>query len=591
MNALAGSYAAGYACLSAWADLLDRINVFPVADGDTGTNLRISLAPFRSPVEDRDSTRHLLARCATGNSGNIAAAFFQELCRAEDFSGLAAGAARGRDKAWQAIADPCPGTMLSVFDTLAAVLATHTEQTSLYPCLAKELQRAVRDTTKHLADLQNAGVVDSGALAMFVFFDGFFRHLTGQTGSARSIFDLFAGNLTIKDSFHQEVSASYCVDALLKVEEPITAGEIAENQAIKERLAKLGDSLVVIEDQSYLKIHIHTPDPCGLRGDLDRLGDVVSWSDEAMAKSHTQPATYSAKKPVLHIITDAAGSLPRDMARYYGISLLDSYIVAGDDCRPESLYTPKHLYALLREGRKVTTAQAGSFERQQHYQSICQQFGDSLYLAVGSAFTGNYAAAIAWKAGHVLGERLTVIDTGAASGRLALIALLTARKAYLAETPGELIAYAERMTEQCAEYVFINELKYLVAGGRVSRTSGIFADLLHMKPIISPAKSGVRKVGVVRSSKGQLAFALHRLRQLPGRTDHSSTATILLQYSDNEDWVAGRVQQQVREAMPDAEILLCPISLTSGVHMGPGTWSMAVVSPQAQLPEDGHSAN
>lgn len=576
MKGLSGSYAAGYACLAAWADLLDRINVFPVADGDTGTNLRISLAPFRSPEENSETIRHLLARCATGNSGNIAAVFFQELCQADGFVDLAAKAALGSKKAWQSIANPCPGTMLSVFDCLAAVLADRTELTNLYLPLSEELRRAVCDTTRHLADLQSAGVVDSGALAMFVFFDGFFRHLTNQTDASKSIFDLFAGKLAIKASFHQEVSACYCVDALLKVDEPSTTGQLPENQkTIKERLAKLGDSVVVIEDESFLKIHIHTPDPGGLRGSLGALGDVVRWSDEAMAGDAASRSAYSAKKPILHIVTDAAGSLPREMARRHDITLLDSYIITGDDCRPESLYTPEQLYPLMRAGRKITTAQAGTFERQQHYQSICQQFGDSLYLAVGSAFTGNYAAAMAWKKEHELGRHLTVIDTGAASGRLALIALLSARKAFVAETPAELIAFAERMAAECAEYVFINELKYLVAGGRVSKASGLFGDLLHMKPIISPTSSGVQKRGVVHSSKGQVAFATDKLK---GISDNSAATTILLQYSDNEDWVAGPVQQQVQEIVPDAEILLCPISLTSGVHMGPGTWSMAVAS-------------
>ena len=78
MNDIHNSFATGYACLSAWADLLDRINVFPVADADTGTNLRISLAPLRDPADFRSTIEKRLAFCAAGNSGNIAAAFFQE---------------------------------------------------------------------------------------------------------------------------------------------------------------------------------------------------------------------------------------------------------------------------------------------------------------------------------------------------------------------------------------------------------------------------------------------------------------------------------------------------------------------------------
>ncbi|HDL98125.1 MAG TPA: hypothetical protein ENH16_00870, partial [Desulfobacteraceae bacterium] len=75
------AFATGYECFAAWSDLLDRINVFPVADGDTGTNLRLSLAPLLDLEARGESAIEQLACCATGNSGNIAAAFFREFVR------------------------------------------------------------------------------------------------------------------------------------------------------------------------------------------------------------------------------------------------------------------------------------------------------------------------------------------------------------------------------------------------------------------------------------------------------------------------------------------------------------------------------
>lgn len=136
----------------------------------------------------------------------------------------------------------------------------------------------------------------------------------------------------------------------------------------------------------------------------------------------------------------------------------------------------------------------------------------------------------------------------------------------------ELIAFAKQAMNICEEYVFIDELKYLVAGGRLSKTSGFFGDFLHMKPIITPTSKGAQKVGVVRSRKGQLAFALEKLQNTFQKTD---LPLIMLQYSDNLEWVKNVVQPHVLELFPRAEILLTPLSLTSGVHMGPGTWSVA----------------
>ncbi len=581
MSELGNSFAAGYACLSAAADLIDRINVFPVADGDTGTNLRISLAPLRHLADDRELTRSLLARSATGNSGNIAAAFFREFCLAESFTALAKHAALGRDMAWQAVASPCAGTMLSVFDSLVAVFASHRQLHTIYSPLCLELQKAVRDTTQLLPDLGKAGVIDSGALAMYVFFDGFCRHLSEQSGPPCSLFDLFAGRLAISSTFRPEFTDCHCVDAVIHLaRQPAAAGTRDEQQAnVRDRLAELGESVVVVRHQSSLKIHIHTSDPDLLRGRLGTFGEIVQWSDGAIDQGDGQPYC-SPEKPPLHIVTDAAGSMTRAMARRHGITLLDSYIIVGDDSRPESLYTAEDIYPQLRQGVKITTAQASTFERHQHYQSILGEFGPALYLCVGAAFTGNYGAAIAWKKDNDQEELLTVVDTGAASGRLALIALLTARQAQKAENPGQVVDWARRILAECMEYVFINELKYLAAGGRISKAGGFFGDLLSMKPVVSPTSEGVRKVGVVRSVPGQLAFALARLGE---RFNRLAAPTILLQYSDNEAWVTNVAMQQVRGAVPEAEILLAPLSLTSGVHMGPGTWSMAFASLPSPL--------
>ena len=564
MNDFNQSFAAGYACLSAWADLIDKINVFPIADGDTGTNLRISLAPLRDHRTDAQATRDLLARCATGNSGNIAAAFFREFCQAERFSDLAQAATLGRDKSWQAIADPCAGTMLNVFDSLAKTLASHSDQETLYSPLSHELQQAVHTTSQTLSNCKQAGVVDSGALAMYIFFDGFFRQVTLQNDIPAPILELFAGKLVINSSFRPEATHSFCVDVVLQPDNRHTES--------RNEIAKLGNSVVVVEDDSNLKVHIHTADPQQLRTELGSMGEILQWSDEEIDQTVAEQHPGSMKKQALHIMTDAAGSIPRKITRHHGITLLDSYIITGDSARPESLYTPEQLYPLMREGRKITTAQASTFERHQHYQSVCQQFGRTLYLCVGSAFTGNYSAAMAWKKEHDPDNLLTVIDTGAASGRLGLIALLAARHTNTVENPEEVLGYSKQIVAECEEYVFIDELKYLVTGGRISRAGGFFGDLLHMKPVVSPTSEGVRKVGIVRSSEEQLAFALKKLAE---RFDGNSTPVIMLNSSDNEEWVAGTVQQQVSNLLPEAEILIMPLSLTSGVHMGPGTWSIS----------------
>nr|WP_320011244.1 DegV family protein [uncultured Desulfobulbus sp.] len=563
MTSLHEAFTAGYTSLSAWSDLLDRINVFPVADADTGANLRISLSPLRTCSQDREQLANRIIHAATGNSGNIAAAFFSILVKAHRLEELAQHVGTGYNKAREAIADPKEGTMLSVFATLATTLSSCPRLTATSgETVLGALQQSVLDTTQIQDRCRQAGVVDAGALGMYIFFDAFFRSLLPIEGAIPSLFTLFPGRLSWREGYQPPASAEYCVDLLLT---PSKEGSLDATS-----LSQLGESLVMVPKQTSFKIHIHTPDPQKLQRQLTDLGEVGQFSAEPLYKE--QSSTQMSLPPgSLHIMTDAAGSLPRYLAQQYGISLLDSYIIHGDRALPESLWPPEDLYRLMRQQQRLTTAQASLAERHQRYQSVCEEFGKTLYLCVGSAFTGNYEVASALQKKQQ-SLPLTIIDTGAASGRLGLMALLCARLAQRTDDAEAVTAYARGLIQSCREYVFIDTLHYLVAGGRLSRTSGLFGNLLGLKPVISPTPEGVKKMGVVRSQHAQLNFALNKLQSEISRPE---SGVLLLQYSDNETWVEETVQPALHQLLPEAEILRIPLSLTSGVHMGPGTWSLA----------------
>jgi DegV family protein with EDD domain len=563
---IAAAARAGYENTTVWADLLDRINVFPVADGDTGMNLRVSLAPLRDCDRNLESAVAQLAASGRGNSGNIAVAFFREFLSLAE-TGLAAQARKGRAQAWKAIANPCRGTMLAVFDALCSLLDEVSEEALDFLKIRRHLQRAVLATEKQLSELSDAGVVDSGALGMFCFFDGFFQEYTGQKIGTSPVMELFGDSLCINTSFQPSATDEYCVEARL-----VTKGQKEVSFA---RVANLGNSVVVVPDDSGVKIHLHTRNPEQLRDKLSLLGDVMDWSNEAMGPMIGSADQKSFSNNKVRIMCDAAGSIPLELARTHGIILLDSYILACDQANPESLFSPEQLYVLMNDGIRVTTAQASSHERHLHYQAAIQQYEKVLYLCTGSAFTGNYLIARAWQKKHDSNDQFLVLDTGAASGKLAVIAILTARFAEEGSSAEKLVEYAEKLSHQVQEYVFIHELKHLVAGGRVSRAKGFFGDLLHMKPVISPGFGGVKKLGVVRNRDAQLEFATTNIKR---HAENANDLFILLQYTDNKNWLMEVVEPRIRTLLPAAEILLVPLSLTSGVHMGPGTWSLAFAS-------------
>jgi hypothetical protein len=212
------------------------------------------------------------------------------------------------------------------------------------------------------------------------------------------------------------------------------------------------------------------------------------------------------------------------------------------------------------------------FQQHQSYQSVLSRHDQVLYLAVGSVYTGNFVTADRWRESSHAGDRFTVIDTGAASGRLGLIGRLTARLARSGAPLKVVAAYARQVIDSCAELIFLDQLKYLAAGGRISKSKGFFGDLLGIKPVISPAADGAVKAGTVRRRADQVPFALKRLQRQFSSGDR---LTILLQYSDNEQRVREIILPEFRRQFPRAQILVSRLSLTSGAHMGPGTWGVA----------------
>ena len=138
----------------------------------------------------------------------------------------------------------------------------------------------------------------------------------------------------------------------------------------------------------------------------------------------------------------------------------------------------------------------------------------------------------------------------------------------------EVIAFARDAIQKVQEYIFLDTLHFLAAGGRMSKTGAFFGDVLRIKPIISPYPDGARKIGVVRSARDQVKFAFRRLEQdIP----KDQKATLLLEYTDNKQWLEGEIKPEIERMFPLVKVILQSLSLTSAAHMGPGSWGVALL--------------
>jgi DegV family protein with EDD domain len=555
--------AEGRAAVEAWAEVLDRINVFPVPDGDTGRNLVLSLAPLRDPGGDDAALAERLLVSARGNSGNIACAFVRTLVDVAAGASLAERCVAGAANARRAVAVPQPGTMLTLLDALAESAGVDLSAARL-PGLLARLAEVVRDTTAALEALRRARVVDSGALGMLVFLDGALRAYLGLPPAGEDLAAAFRA-LARFDRSHLAAPAErgFCVDAVLR---------LAPGQPPPDaRLAGIGSEVVALREGSLWKIHLHADDAAVARAALGEVGEVVAWSWDDLGEQIAARPRVAGEGEV-HVVTDGAASLSRAAAEALGVTLLDSHVDLGERSLPETRLDPADVYRAMRRGVRASTAQASTHERHRCYERLTAQWPHVLYLCVGSVYTGNHTVATAWRGAHPAGTRLTVIDSGAASGRLAVVVRAIALAAQQGTGVTDLAGLAMAALARAEEFIFVERLEYLARGGRLSKTGAFFGDALGIAPVVSPLPDGARKVAMLRKPADRLRFACDQLeRAFAG----GSRGSVLVEYTDNREWVAGTALARLRASAPAATFELGPLSLTTGVHTGPGTWAVA----------------
>ncbi|HSB39485.1 MAG TPA: DAK2 domain-containing protein [Gaiellaceae bacterium] len=246
---------------------IDDLNVYPVPDGDTGTNLTLTMrgvveALDASTAAERAAIAHEATRAALmsarGNSGVILS---QIVRGAADELG-AAGAVDGRvvarafrgasDEAYGAVRKPVEGTMLTVIRALAeaAERSAHLEPRELLAQLVEQGEEAVARTPEQLDVLREAGVVDAGGAGLLELVRGLAATAAGETLTAPEP----ARPLAL-EAVHQELSRyRYCTTFVLE-------GDALDAGALEDELERLGDSLLVVGDRTALKVHVHTDDP------------------------------------------------------------------------------------------------------------------------------------------------------------------------------------------------------------------------------------------------------------------------------------------------------------------------------------------
>ena len=294
----------GVSHLAKHAARVNDLNVFPVPDGDTGTNMvmtmRQGLDAIRKDTATVAQTAHAFAAAtvfgARGNSGVIVSQFFRGMSeglsdlRDADCAAFIEALDRGCDYAYAAVAKPVEGTLLTVLhDATDAVLAKADTLHSIDAVIDAFLAKArisLDNTPKLLPILKKAGVVDSGGAGMVYFFEGVQRYLRGE---APTVTDTTTASDATADLSHfhknSDFSLGYCTEVLLQL-----TGDGFEYEDFRQGLAPLGDSLVSSLEGDKVKVHIHTPTPENILAYCHGFGEFLSLKIENMSVQHSGTA-------------------------------------------------------------------------------------------------------------------------------------------------------------------------------------------------------------------------------------------------------------------------------------------------------------
>ncbi|HKH76760.1 MAG TPA: DAK2 domain-containing protein [Rubrobacteraceae bacterium] len=310
--------AAAHAALKANAAKIDALNVYPVPDGDTGTNMLLTIKSVLegvsgSPGLTGEAAAKVVSRAALmgarGNSGVILSQILRGACetlgkvRALDAETFAAALACAKERAYSAVREPVEGTMLSVIADAAAAARACVDRGEKNPlevlkAAAREAHASVRRTPELLGVLREAGVVDAGGLGVAVILDGLRAALSG----ARAAQDLEEDDETAPDEgrlrstveHSAEEAWGYCTEFLVN-------GFSGDEGEFGARIGEFGKSVLVIPDDDLVKVHLHTQDPgeaLSYAAGFGRLSGVKIDDMEAQTRARSEGQRFAERTPV-----------------------------------------------------------------------------------------------------------------------------------------------------------------------------------------------------------------------------------------------------------------------------------------------------
>jgi DegV family protein with EDD domain len=561
-------------------DVLNKINVFPVPDGDTGSNLAFTLGSVLAGALSRrtPSAGALMRQVgedaidgARGNSGAILAQFFSGVAEAMgdrasvDPAGMADAVRAGSASARQALSEPREGTILSVISAFAEALAATPEvrdaRAWFAPALA-QARRALADTPKQLAVLRASGVVDAGAQGFVDLLEGIDAFMGSGRGEAGPAAEEELADLEAAQAHEQILDADpehrWCSECLL-------LGGGLDRAGLRAAVGELGASCVVIAgSQTRVRLHAHVADPQALFALAARFGRVESTkADDMRAQART-----AAGGSGVAIITDSSADLPEGVAEALNIHVVPLRLNFGDQDYLDKIgLTPTEFYRKLREEivlPRTSQPSPGDFRRQ--FEFLLSHHPSLVYLGVSRAVSGTIQSAeTAAARGHP--ERTHVFDSANAAGGLALLSIRAAEAAARGDDAASILAMLEPLKAKTLTWAMTRDLTMAVRGGRVPKWGKVVVQGLGLTPVAKVTPQG--KLSLAGGLIGRRSVPERFARYVARRVDAATRWRIVVGHCDARD-DGQRLLDALRGLLDCEAGWLVETGPAVGAHAGPG---------------------
>ena len=313
VDVLAKMFLAGAQNIEAKKDYINELNVFPVPDGDTGTNMSMTIMSAAKEVtalnnpEMKDLAKAISSgslRGARGNSGVILSQLLRGFTKAIkeekeiDVLALAAACQRARDTAYKAVMKPKEGTILTVASGIAAKAAEMAEETDdlevFIPAVIEHAEEVLNKTPEMLPVLKEAGVVDSGGQGLLEVIKGGYDAFLGKEidySSIKPSTSVTVNKVNAEDT--ADIKFGYCTEFIILTEKEFTEEDEHE---FKKFLSSIGDSIVCVADDDVVKIHVHTNDPGLAIQKALTYGQLSKMKIDNMREEHQEKLIRDAEK-------------------------------------------------------------------------------------------------------------------------------------------------------------------------------------------------------------------------------------------------------------------------------------------------------